>query len=86
MAGKKTVTVKETMDEEQEKRAKETLFCVKVKRFGSDGFLKEMKTRRFFKTEKEARKYYNGLDDTGWRIELSKYTSGNEHLIDFKDC
>lgn len=59
---------------------KNVLYCVKVQKW-KDGFLKKTISKEFFKTLKEAELVYNGHDEEGMKVQLSKYTDGNEKSI-----
>lgn len=57
-----------------------TLYCVKVQKW-KNGFLKKTISKEFFKTLKEAELVYNGHEEEGMKIQLSKYVDGHEKAI-----
>lgn len=59
---------------------KKTQYCVKVQRW-KNGFLKKTISKEFFKTLKEAELVYNGHEEEGMKIQLSKYVDGHEKAI-----
>lgn len=66
-----------------EKPDKKVQYCVKVQ-IWSNGFLKKTISKEFFSTLKEAEIIYNGHEEEGTRVMLSKYTDGNERSIKWK--
>lgn len=66
-----------------EKPDKKVQYCVKVQ-IWEDGFLKKTLSKEFFKTLKEAELVFNGYEQEGTKVQLSKYTDGNEREIKCK--
>ena len=62
---------------------KKTQYCVKVQ-IWKDGYLKKTVSKEFFKTLKEAEIVYNGHEEEGMKVQLSKYVDGNERTIKWK--
>lgn len=66
-----------------EKPQKNVEYCVKVQ-IWKDGFLKKTVSKEFFKTLREAEIIYNGHEEEGMKVQLSKYVDGNERTIKWK--
>ena len=66
-----------------EKPDKKVQYCVKVQ-IWKDGFLKKTLSKEFFKTLKEAEIIYNGHEEEGMKVQLSKYVDGIERTIKWK--
>ena len=66
-----------------EKPQKNVEYCVKVQ-IWKDGFLKKTVSKEFFKTLREAEIIYNGHEEEGMKVQLSKYTDGNVREIKCK--
>ena len=66
-----------------EKPQKNVEYCVKVQ-IWKDGFLKKTVSKEFFKTLREAEIIYNGHEEEGMKVQLSKYTDGKEREIKCK--
>lgn len=65
------------------KAIQETLYCVKVQ-IWENGLLKKILSKDFFRKEDDAIRFYNGCEEEGTVVELSKYTDGYERSIKAK--
>lgn len=65
------------------KVVQEILYCVKVQ-IWENGLLKKILSKDLFRKEDDAIRFYNGCEEEGTVVELSKYTDGYERSIETK--
>lgn len=65
------------------KVVQEILYCVKVQ-IWENGLLKKILSKDLFRKEDDAIRFYNGCEERGTVVELSKYTDGYERSIETK--